>query len=67
MSDKKQVDEIARLIILGFQKDKDITRALRRINTGQMNLARRALPEDAKALGSLKLFFKKKGGENQNG
>ena len=60
MSNKKILSELVKLIFVEFERDGDITRALRRINMAQINMARRMLPEEAKLLGSLKPFFKKK-------
>ncbi len=67
MSNQKLLEEVVKLIFADFRKDKDTTRALRRIHMAQINLARRMLPEEAKLIGNLKPFFKKKGGVNQNG
>lgn len=67
MSNRKPLEEIVKIIFADFQEDRDTTRALRRIRMSQINFARRMLPQEAKLLGSLKPFFKRKGGENQNG
>ncbi len=62
MSNQKLLEDAVRLIFADFRKDRDTIRALRRINMAQINMARRMLPEEAKLLGNLKPFFKRKGG-----
>ena len=60
MSSQKILSDAVKLIFADFERDGNGLRALRRINMAQINLARRMQPEEAKLLGSLKPFFKKK-------
>ena len=62
MSDKKLLENVIALIFADFRKDGNGLRALRRINMAQINFAKRMQFDETKLLGSLKPFFKKKGG-----
>ena len=63
MSNQKLLEEVVKLIFADFREDRDTIRALRRINMAQINMARRMLPEEAKLIGNLKPFYKKKAKE----